>query len=320
MAETREKNSHDRVMVRAPASTSNLGPGFDVFGLALDLLYDTVEVHRSNEKGVTIEMDGFRAENIPVKPERNTAGRTALEFAKRFGKFGCRIKVNKGIPPGSGLGSSGASAAATAVALNHLLDLNLEKRELTEIAAQGEITAAGAPHADNVAPAIYGGFVIVRSYDPLEILALPPPTNLEFAIALPISIKKTTKKARSVLPKRVSLPKMTQNIGASSYIVAGVLLSDPILFGKGMLGDQVLEPARAPLYPGYLEAKKAAMQAGALAATLSGAGPTIMALVDRQNVDPKAVARVMKEAFLAKGIECLEYVSRPATGAQIVHN
>ncbi len=305
---------NNKVIVRAPASTSNLGPGYDVFGLALDVMHDIVEIQPRAERDIVIEMEGVEADTITTEPKMNTAGRTALEFQKRLATPGFKIKVKKGIPPGSGLGSTGATAAATAVAINHLLDLKLSKLELTEIAMQGEMNA----HADNVAPSIYGGFVIVSSYHPLEICAFPPPTELEFALAIPRGIKKTTRKAREILPEKIELPKVIHNLGSASAVVAGLLLADANLIGKGMLGDQIVEPVRAPLYTGYLNAKKAAMESGALGATLSGAGPTIIAIVQREKANPSEVARAMKEAFQAEGIECDGYVSRPTTGAEII--
>jgi len=310
-----------KIVVRAPASTSNLGPGFDVFGLALDVMYDTVEILCLDKKVVLIEIEGIEADSIPINPEKNSAGKTALEFLKRFNESGgFKIKIIKGIPPGSGLGSSGASAAATAVALNHLFNLKLNKRELTEIAAQGEIASAGAPVADNVAASIYGGFVIIRSYHPLEILSFPPPSDVEFALAVPEDIKKTTRQARNVLPKNVALSKVIHNIGTASAVVAGLLLSDASLIGQGMLGDQIVEPVRISLYPGCINAKKAAIESGAFGATLSGAGPTVIAIVNREKADPAEVAKAMKEAFEAEGVKCHGYVSRATVGAQIIYS
>ena len=306
------------VIVRSPCSTSNLGPGYDVFGLALDALHDTVEVSFLEKDEIVVEVQGVYSKDIPVEIELNSAGRTAIEFSRRYGAFGCKIRVEKGIPPGSGLGSSGASAAGTAVALNLLLGLKLEKQELVDIAAQGEIAAAGAAHADNVAPAIYGGFVVIRSYNPLQVLSLTPPKDFDFAIALPLGIKKTTKKARSVVPENVPISSVVQNIGAASCIVAGLLLSDFDLFGKGMLGDVILEPSRAPLYPGYLEAKEAALDCGAVGATLSGAGPAVIALVNRKDTDPSRVAKSMRLVFEERGIACQEYVARPTMGAHTI--
>ncbi len=283
-------------------------------------MYDSVEVLLLREKVIEIEIKGVEANSIPITAEDNSAGRTTLEFLKRGCKYGFKIKITKGIPPGSGLGSSGASSAATAVAINHLLNLKLNKKELTELAAQGEIAAAGSPHADNVAPSIYGGFTIISSYHPLEIHAFPPTKELEFSIALPRGIKKTTKKARDVLPKTVELTKVINNLGGASTIVAGFLQSNAQLIGKGMINDQIIEPVRAPIYPGYLNAKKAALEAGAYGATLSGAGPAIIAIVDREKGNPIEVSKVMTEAFEAEGVQCNGYVSQPTKGAHIVNH
>jgi homoserine kinase len=280
-------------------------------------MHDRVEIECSDEKVIHIEVDGIEADTISVNPKRNSAGRTASAFLEEFDQCGFKIRITKGIPPGSGLGSSGASAAATAVAINHLLDLKLDKRQLTELAAQGEIASAGTAHADNVAPAIYGGFIIIHSYRPIEVLAFPPPREFEFALAVPRGIKKTTKRARDVLPTRVLIPKVISNLGAASVLVAGLLLSDEVLVGKGMLGDQIVEPARAHLYPGYLGAKKAALDNGALGATLSGAGPTVIAIVNREKANAGEIAKAMKEAFETEGIQCQGYVSRSTTGARI---
>lgn len=309
-----KKCVYNKVVVRAPASTSNLGPGFDVVGLALDVMHDNVEVTCLDKKVVTIEVEGVEADTIPIQPEKNSAGRTALEFLRLFDTCGFKIRIVKGILTGCGLGSSGASAAATAVAINHLLNLKLSKKELTEIAMRGEIT----PHADNVAPSIYGGFVIISSYDPLDILAFPPSDELEFALAIPENIKKTTKQAREILPTKIPLTKYVHNLGAASSLTVGLLFSKPDLIGQGMLGDQIVDPVRISFYPGCLNAKKAAISAGASGAALSGAGPTIIAIVNQKKADPSAVAKAMKEAFEADGIKCSTFISRPTTGAYIV--
>jgi homoserine kinase len=151
----------NKVRVRAPSSTSNLGPGFDAYGLALDAFYDEVEVARSNEGGIRIEIEGEGSATIPTEPEQNTAGRTAIEFHHRFGLPDIQIRLIKRIPPGRGLASSGVSASATAVALDALLNLHLSKEELAKIAMLGEQVASGTLHADDVAPSIYGGFTII---------------------------------------------------------------------------------------------------------------------------------------------------------------
>lgn len=307
-----------RIVVQAPCSTSNLGPGFDVLGLALDIFHDVAEVELIEEKGVFIQIEGIEAGKIPTDPERNSAGKAALEFLRRHDSPGAKIRLRKGVPPGSGLGSTGTSAAATVVAIDRLLKTNLSKRDLVEIAAQGEIAAAGAPHADNVAPSICGGITIISSYQPLKVHWFPPPEDLVFAVALPRGIKKTTRTARAVLPNSVKMSEAIRNLGALSLVLTGLLRSDPRLLGEGMMGDAIVEPRRTPLYPGCAEAKTAAIDAGATGATLSGAGPTIIAVVDPDSTDPNQVANAMKEAFIAQGINCQGYVGRPTGGAEVI--
>ena len=307
-----------RTLVQAPCSTSNLGPGFDVLGLALDVFHDLAEVELVQEEGVFIQIEGIEAGRIPTDPERNSAGKAALEFLKRHNSAGVKIRLRKGVPPGSGLGSTGTSAAATVVAINHLLQTNLSKRDLVEIAAQGEIATAGAPHADNVAPSICGGITIISSYQPLKVYWFPPPKDLVFAVAVPRGIKKTTRTARAVLPNSVKMSEAIRNFGALSLVLTGLLHSDPKLLGEGIMGDAIVEPRRISLYPGCAEAKTAAMDAGATGATLSGAGPTIIAVVDPNSTDPDQVANAMKEAFIAQGINCQGHVGQSTRGAKVV--
>ncbi|MCX8191534.1 MAG: homoserine kinase [Nitrososphaerales archaeon] len=308
----------ERVIVRAPATTSNLGPGFDVHGLALDVMYDTVEITRVDKRGIQIEVEGVGKDRIPTKPSYNTAGRVALEFLRRYGRCGLKIKIIKGIPPGSGLGSSAASAAATSVGLNTFLQTKLDNLSLPEIASKGEIASAGTAHADQVSASIYGGFVIVYSYKPLSVAAFPPPKNVEFALAVPQNIEKTTKQARAVLPRRVSLSNVVNNLGACSLVTAGMILSDPELIGRGMNSDCIVEPARSSLYPGFTKAKLAAIECGALGVTLSGAGPTIIAVVDPLKASAQEVSKAMKLAYESEGVACESYVSRATTGAKVI--
>jgi len=307
-----------RIAVRAPCSTSNLGPGFDVFGMALNILYDIVEVEIVEENGVFLSVEGVGADRIPTDPEKNSAGKAALEFLKRYGLAGVKVKLKKGIPAGSGLGSTGASAGATVFAMNRLLRTGLDKRSLVEIAAQGEIATAGSPHADNVAPSICGGVTIISSYEPLRVTWFPPPKGLIFSVAVPQGIEKTTKGARAVLPRAVRLSKVIRNLGSSSLVLAGLLHSDARLLGEGMMGDVIVEPERISLYPGCVDAKRAAIEVGAAGATLSGAGPAMIAVTDPKSADPHEVADAMKQAFIAKGIACESYVGRSTSGARVI--
>lgn len=309
-----------RVVVKVPATTANLGPGFDVHGLALNVMYDVVEAERA-EAGLTIEIEGKYAKDIPKDPEMNTAGKVVLELQRMLRgkiKAGVKLRMFKGVPPASGLGSSGASAAGAALAMNELFNLGLGKGELVRVAALGEVVAAGAIHADNVAPAIYGGFTAVLSYDPIRVLSLPPPRNVDFALAIPSIPKGSTEEARRILPKKVELPKVVRNIGGASALVAGILTSNPELMGLGMLMDGIAEPARARLFPGFSEAKEAALKAGASGAALSGAGPTVIAIVDPKRADAAGVAKAMEEAFRERGIASKSYVAKASEGAKVV--
>lgn len=302
----------------APATSANLGAGFDVFGVALDALFDRVLVERIEGEGaIEIKVYGEGSDWIPREPEKNTAGIVARELLKISGaKHGARIVVHKGIRPGSGLGSSAASAAAAALALNELLGLNLDKTRLIDFAALGELASAGSPHADNVSAAILGDFIVITSRDPLEVLSLKLPANAEFAIVLP-EIKVDTSLARSVLPRKVDLSSMVYNVGRAATFVAGIALNSVEVMGKGMM-DAVVEPARASLIPGLGHVKEMAMKAGAAGVAISGAGPSVIALVDSSRVSAESVASAMKEAFREVGIRSQPICAKPGPGARII--
>lgn len=305
--------------VVAPATTANLGPGFDVFGLALNVFHDLVEISLTGA-GITIAAAGKYANMVPTVPERNTAGVvTKLILEKAKANTGVGIKIVKEIKPGCGLGSSGASAAAVAVALDHLFGTGYSKMELISLAAQGESASAGFPHADNVAAAILGGFTIIRSYEPLEAISLKAPKNLEVAVAIPEvpMPPKKTEQARSILPKEVLLSQMVHNVGHASTIVAGFAQSDINLIGKGMF-DWVVEPVRSRLIPGYERVRRGALDAGAAGVAISGAGPTMIAIVDASKVNTADVAEAMKGAFEQEGVEAEAYRAQPAEGVKIL--
>lgn len=308
------------VRVTAPCTSANLGPGFDVFGLALEAFHDTVQIQCSPKEGVELEIVGLDSANVPRDSHLNSAGLVAKHLLSRLEtEIGVRIRLEKGIPVGKGLGSSAASAAATAVGLNCILGLELTMNELVEAAAQGEIASAGSPHADNVAAAVLGGFTFVQSYAPFSVAGFDPPRRLEVAIAIPeipIPLNKT-ELARALLPDNVALGKIAQNIGGVASIVAGVLSENIGLIGKGMV-DAIVEPARARLVPGYAEVRQAALGAGAEGVAISGAGPSVIAIVDGAKVAAAPVAEAMKKAFESAGVQCRALVSKPAPGATIL--
>jgi homoserine kinase len=310
------KLSH--VEVVAPATSANLGAGFDVLGVALDVLFDKVSVDVNKEEAnIKIYVSGEGASSIPTDPDKNTAGIVAkamLESSKK--RCGFTIHIEKGIRPGSGLGSSAASAAATALAINEALQLNLSRNELIKFAALGEKASAGAPHADNVSAALLGFFTAIISHDPLEVIQLPAPDNAKFAIALP-EIALNTSLARSVLPEHIKRSDAIHNIAHVSAFIAGVALGDVSLMGKGMK-DLIAEPYRAKLIPGLANVKKNAIKAGAEGVTISGAGPAIIALVDSKKHVEKQVMEAMKEGFEKNGIKCETMLAKPGHGAKIV--
>lgn len=301
----------------APATSANLGAGFDVFSVALDALFDSVYVEVTEQAGIKISVEGVGAELVPIEPHKNTGGIVAealLELSNK--KCGLTIRIRKGVKPRSGLGSSAASAAAAALAINEALKLKLSKTELIRFAARGENASAGAPHADNVSSAILGFFTIVKSYYPLEIVQLPSPKNVEFVVVIPEIVMRTSF-ARSVLPKQVKLSDLVNNVGNAAAFIAGVTLNDVDLMGKSMV-DRIVEPARAHLIPGLADVKKGALEAGAVGVTVSGAGPSVLALVKAEKEKVHEVAKAMKGAFEKHGVKSRAICTKPGPGARIV--
>lgn len=293
----------DSIRVMASATSANLGAGFDVLGLALEEPYDIVEVEKSND--LSIEVYGRGQEFIPLEPEKNTAGLVALEMGRRV-----IIRIKNGIRPGSGLGSSAAPAAGTAVAINELFNMGYTKKELVMIAAKGEAAAAGVAHADNVAPCIMGGLAIVRG-DEVESVPMP---EMAVVVVLP-DIIVSTKTAREILPKKVSLEEMVANVGSVSMLMAGVMNKDPRLVGRSLDGT-FNERYRAPLIDGYAAVKEAALKAGAYGVTISGSGPSIIAFCPE---DHKAdIAENMTGKFISQGVKCESFVTRIGKGVQII--
>ncbi|MCW4006844.1 MAG: homoserine kinase [Candidatus Bathyarchaeota archaeon] len=309
-----------QVTVKAPATSANLGPGFDVFGLALEQPHDTVTLTAVPEKGVKIQVSNFKPETIAQDPHRNTAGIVATHMIQEFSlKEGISIDISKGICPSRGMGSSAASAAAAAVGINHMFDLKLDTKQLIRLAAKGEVASAGWEHADNVSAAICGGFIIIRSYNPLEVISLKAPANMELSVAFPhmITPAHKTKKARLVVPQMVSTKKLVHNVGNAAAMVSGFARGDVDLIGRAM-SDAVVEPARAGLIPGFAAVKEGAVNAGACGVTISGAGPAVLAVVNKENADAQNVAVAMKEGFRSAGFDATAFATKPGSGVSIV--
>jgi homoserine kinase len=304
----------------APCSTANLGPGYDVFGLALDAFEDKVKVSRASSDGEGRISIKNSDQAIPSTPESNSAGLVAKKMMQDFGiSDNIEIEVTKGVPTGYGVGSSAASAAAAAMAFNTLYDLKIDKNRLVEYAAEGEVASAGTKHYDNVSASLLGGFVVCRiASDRLQFTRLEPPKDLVLVIAVPwLEVpKKKTEVARSVLPKVVPLKDVVHNISGAATIVAGFALKDVETITKG-IDDAIIEPARKHLIPGYDSVKQNAISAGALAVTISGAGPSMIAFL-KTSKNAKTVAAAMVKGFKETGIESSTFVCRASKGARLL--
>ena len=308
----------DRVIAHAPSSTANIGPGFDVFGLALDAFHDTVTLEIIKMGALQLEVSGEYGNSIPLDVEANAAGLVIKKMIEEYNiEDGLNVMVDKGVPPGFGLGSSAASAAAAAFAFNAMFDLNLDKNSLVKYAAMGEVATAGTMHYDNVSASLLGGFVIVRT-EPLNIVKIDSPKDLALCIVIPdVDVpQKKTEVARSVLPEQVSLKQLTSNVANACTVVAGFMLGDVELISQAV-NDIIVEPARMHLIPGYEHVKKNALDAGALAVTISGAGPAMIAFA-KVGQEVQSICRAMEEGFKDSHVKGKAITCNPSSGAKII--
>lgn len=313
------------VTVFAPATVANVGSAFDVLGFAVAQPGDTVTARHSATPGVTIsEISGDNGV-LSRDAQRNTAGVSVLALirilqerdASRYTNIGIELSLQKGLPIGSGLGSSSASTVAAVVAANELLGAPLSRLELLPCAMEGERVACGAGHADNVAPAILGGFVLIRSYHPLDVIHLPTPSNAWVTVISP-HLELKTQDARKVLKRSVALESAISQWGNVAALVAGIYQNDVKLMGRA-LEDKIVEPERAQLIPGYAAAKSAALAAGAAGCSISGSGPSIFALAESES-QAVSIGQAMIGAFSSVGVASQAFTSQiNSTGATIVH-
>jgi homoserine kinase len=289
--------------VFAPGSIGNLGPGFDTLGLAVAGAGDTVTARRIESKpgadSVIILSAGHP--DLPLDPDLNSAGIAARDALRRAGsKISMALEIEKGLPLSAGLGGSAASAVAAAVAVHLLLGAPLNEGALLAASLAGEAAVAGC-HLDNVAPSLLGGAVLVRSIDPIDAIRLPVPAELLVVLATPDAAMRTAE-ARRVLPRDVPRAIAVHQLAHTGALIAGLCLGDLALIGRA-IDDRIAEPVRAPLLAGFVEAKAAALGAGALGASISGSGPTAFALAgDRATAE--RIAEAMREAYAGRGIGC----------------
>jgi homoserine kinase len=283
------------IKIFAPATVANVSCGFDIFGLAVDNPGDEVILTKRNDDKIVIQNITGDEGKLTYDPEKNTVTVPILRYLDNLGiKTGFDVILNKKMPLGSGLGSSSASSVAGVFAANQLLGNPLETKDLLPFSMEGERIACGAAHADNVAPALLGGFVIIRSYEPLDFIKIATPDELYVSIVHP-DLEVNTKDARIILRQEAILKKIVAQTGNVAGMVAGLLTSDYDLIGRSMT-DYLIEPNRAILIPYFNEVKQAALEAGALGASISGAGPSIFAFSRGKEMADK-VGNEMKSVF-----------------------
>ena len=294
----------DFLTLYSPATVANVVCGFDVLGFALEAPYDTMHLCLRDEPGVSIvHEDEF---NLPTEPKRNVAGAALLALLRAApAGTGFEMRIQKAILPGSGIGSSAASAAGAVVGANQLLGNIFTKEELVRFAMFGEEVASGAQHADNIAPAIYGGVTLIRSAEPLDVVPLSAPP-LHVTVVHP-QIEVRTADARQILKQQVPLKAAIRQWGNVAGLVAGLLQSDYKLIGRS-LEDVIVEPVRSILIPGFAAVKARSLEAGALGGGISGSGPSIFMLSETE-ATAQAVAAAMREVYQQLGVDFHIHVS-----------
>jgi homoserine kinase len=293
-----------KITIHAPATIANLVCGFDILGLALHEPGDMMEMTLSSQPGLRIKhIDDY---NLPELPEQNVAGAALLALMEAYGQpLGFDVVIDKRIKPGSGLGSSAASAAGAVVGANYLLNNIFSKAELVQFAMHGEKVASGVKHADNIAPCIFGGVTLIRSIHPLDIIQLDAPDIFITAVHPQIEVR--TSDARQILRQEVLLKDAIKQWGNIAGLVAGFLQKDYALIGRS-LEDVIIEPVRSILIPGFDDVKKRCTEAGALGGGISGSGPSVF-MLSREEDTANKVGAVMQDIYTSLGIDFKIYVT-----------
>lgn len=292
----------NKITAFAPASVANVGCGFDIMGFAISGYGDRVTIEKDNDSdNSVIMMSGPYAGLIPSGRDRNTAGVAVDAFLKATGNENVRLSIGleKNLPLGSGLGSSASSSAAAVFAANELLGNPLSSKDLLPFAMEGERIACGSAHADNAAPSILGGFILIRSYDPLDLIEVKAPEDLFCAVVHP-RIELKTSDARRILKRDIPMQDVIRQSANAAAFMVGMMRGDFDLIGRSV-NDLLAEPRRTQLIPGFDEAKRSAMGNGAIGFGISGSGPSVFALC-RGELTAGILALAIKEAFSSAGL------------------
>ncbi|MGL6127884.1 homoserine kinase [Chryseobacterium artocarpi] len=294
-----------KVKLKIPATVANLVCGFDILGMAIHEPYDEMEIRLLETPEVIIKhKDKF---GLPEEPSKNVAGIVLLKIQEHFNlQNGFEVIIHKHIKPGSGLGSSAASAAGAALGANIVLGNIMSKDEMIHFAMFGEELASGVRHADNIAPCIYGGITLVKSTDPIDIISLNSPDLFVTAVHPQVEVK--TSDSRQILKKNITLKNAVEQWGNIAGLVAGIQKNDFALIGRS-LNDVIIEPVRSILIPGFDDVKKKSLEMGALGGGISGSGPSIFMLAEQKETAEK-IAALMKSIYDEMKIESFVYVSK----------
>jgi len=294
------------IKIFSPATIANVSCGFDVLGLALDGIGDEMIIKKVAEKGVRITK--IIGQDLPLETNKNVAGVAVLALLNEFEcDFGFEIEIIKIIKPGSGIGSSAASSAGAVFAVNELLNKPFNQTQLVKFAMEGERLASGVAHADNVAPALFGGFTLVRETQPLDIVKLPSPKKL-MAVVIHPQIEIKTSDARKILKTSVLLKDAITQWGNVAGLISGLYTSDYQLIGRS-LQDHIIEPIRSMLIPKFNELKQSALKSGALGCGISGSGPSVFALCEGEE-NAQSVAKAMHNVYSTVGIDYDIHISK----------
>lgn len=305
MSNVKLKEGVNKLTAFAPATSANLGVGFDILGLALDAVGDKVTLTKRDDGQIVIEKINS-VTGLPLEPNKNTASYALQKMCEELGiSCGFSMQIDKGIAMGSGMGGSAASAVAAVVALNGFLNNPVSREKLVEYALYGEEIASGGRHADNVAPCVFGGITLIRSLAPMEVINLPYPEL--YCVIIHPHLQVETKSARGILKPEVPLKKYVEQSAQLGAAICAFYQKDIELLRRSMQ-DLIIEPQRANLVTGYYQVKEAALKSGAITATFSGSGPSMLAFCDSKT-NAEKVTLAMLAMFNKHGIEADQWIS-----------
>jgi len=295
-----------KIHLKGPATIGNVGPGFDIFALSLKKPFDEFTIELIDSKEITVEIKG-NVPGLPTTPMDNTGSLAIIHMLEELGiNEGIQITIEKKMPIGSGLGSSGASAAACVYGVNRLLNLGLGENEMVDIARKGEVASGGSPHADNVAGALLGGFIFIKSYNPMEICRIEIP---DIPVVINV-IKKKERTTRGFINEELPLSDIREQSSHCAAVIHSLMNTNIKDFGKAISYDFISEPVRANAIPGYWQIKEKILENGAYGFNICGGGSSVFAICSRENKN--RIAEILYQEISKQNIE--PYIIKTETG------